>query len=292
MNAHQDLGMADMGVNGVTGPAVIAEGPYRRLFKFHRVAAKYRPSNSSRPTAPPDETYFTAWAQEVIVPELARYKGQQPLAEIWNEPNLAYEWGDQEPDPAYYARMLRAIYPVIKAAVPDAIVVTAGLSTVGTDIFMPNAMDDATFLRGMYDAGAKGYFDAVGTHPYGFGRAPEHGGEILSFRRAEQQQAILAEKGDPGRAMVATEFGWIRNPADSGRPDCLAHPSWNGRAWQVVSPQRQAEYTVRAYQYAYNNWPWMIGMFLFILDWPTGPDGCDQMGYYAIKNQPAEAAFR
>ena len=101
----------------------------------------------------------------------------------------------------------------------------------------------------------------------------------------------MVEKGDPNTPMVASEFGWIRDPAESGRPDCLNDPSWQGREWQRVSAQTQADYTVRAYQYAYHNWPWMLGLFLFNLDWSTGPNGCDQMGYYAIKGQPAEAAF-
>lgn len=291
LDAIQDLGLAQLGVDGVTGPAVIAAGPFRRLFKFHTTPRKYHPNSASR-TAPPEEAFFAAWANEVIVPELVKYKGQQPLAEIWNEPNLYYEWGDKPPDPEYYARMLRAIYPIIKAAVPDATVVTAGLATVGSDQFFPNAMDDATFLRRMYDAGALGSFDAVGTHPYGFGRPPEQGGEILSFRRAETQHAISAEKGDPDRPMVATEFGWLRDPVEAGHPECLSQQDWQNRSFQRVSAQTQADYTVRAYQYAYANWPWMIGLFLFNLDYSTGFDNCDQMGYYSIRNLPAESAYR
>lgn len=289
LNAQQDLGLTQLGADGVTGPAVIAVGNYRRLFKFHPTDPKYHP-NSSKPTAPPEEAYFTAWAND-IARALLPYKGQQPLAEIWNEPNLAYEWGDQPPDPAYYVKMLKALYPIVKAAVPDAVIVTAGLSTVGTDQFSPSAMDDATFLRGIYDNGGRGFFDAVGTHPYGFGYPPEEAGQILSFRRAETQQNIMAQKGDSTTPLVATEFGWIRDPSENGRADCLTDPTWNGRQWQKVSAQTQANYTVRAYQYAYNNWPWMLGMFLFNLDYSTGSNGCDQVGYYAIKNQPAEAAF-
>ncbi|MCB0253255.1 MAG: beta-galactosidase, partial [Anaerolineae bacterium] len=39
-----------------------------------------------------------------------RYKGRIDAIQIWNEPNLAREWGNQPPNPAQYAQMLRASY--------------------------------------------------------------------------------------------------------------------------------------------------------------------------------------
>jgi hypothetical protein len=50
-------------------------------------------------------------------------------------------------------------------------IVSAGLAVNGGA--GDRAMDDVQFLRGMYAAGAKPYFDVLGSHPYGFGYAPE-----------------------------------------------------------------------------------------------------------------------
>ncbi len=46
--------------------------------------------------------------------------------QIWNEPNLAREWGNSPPDPAQYADFLRKAYAAIKRANPNAIVINAG----------------------------------------------------------------------------------------------------------------------------------------------------------------------
>ena len=48
----------------------------------------------------------------------ARYKGRIQAYEIWNEPNLAREWGNKPPDPKGYVQMLSASYKAIKADRP------------------------------------------------------------------------------------------------------------------------------------------------------------------------------
>ena len=59
----------------------------------------------------------------------------------------------RRPNPAAYAQLLKATYPVIKAADPGATVVLGGLTG-----------NDYPFLEGVYAAGGKGSFDAVGVH--------------------------------------------------------------------------------------------------------------------------------
>src|SRR5689334_4955023 len=39
-----------------------------------------------------------------------RYAGRIAAYEVWNEPNLAREWGEQPPDPAGYVALLKACY--------------------------------------------------------------------------------------------------------------------------------------------------------------------------------------
>lgn len=223
--------------------------------------------------------------------------GRGVAYEIFNEPNLTLEWGGAWPDPAYYARLLRAAYPRIKAADSSAIVVTAGLATTGGD--SGAAMNDETFIRRIYDPnsdgnlsdGAKGYFDALGSHPYGFAYPPDHNpaSTPLCFRRAELHHQLMVQYGDGNKPIWATEFGWIIDPAQLGSPCRLS----SDRDWQKVSPQQQADYLVRAYQYACSNWPWMGAMFLFNLDFDVAYwyAECEQMRFYSIYGRPAYTAL-
>ena len=58
-----------------------------------------------------------------------RYQGRIRAYEVWNEPNLAREWGDRLPDPTQYADLMKRCYTSIKAADPNAMVISAGLFT-------------------------------------------------------------------------------------------------------------------------------------------------------------------
>ena len=231
---------------------------------------------------------------------LARYLRGWVLAyEIYNEPNLSGEWGGQPPDPERYAAMLREVYPAIKSADPDALVISAGMATTAGDGGV-TSMDDLEFIRRMYRAGAAGYFDVLGSHPYAFGSSPamESDDGIADFLRPEEQRALMLEFGDDS-PIWATEFGWPIDPAELGREEYLAHPSWAGLSWQVVSQARQAEYLEAAYAYARRNWPWMGVMVLFNLDFSAAPwySEPEPMRYFSIVNpdlsgRPAYASLR
>src|SRR5579871_6779067 len=83
-----------------------------------------------------------------------RYKGRIAAYEVWNEPNLAREWGDEPPDAQAYVALLKASYAAIKRVDPGALVISAGLSPT-TDT-SDDAQPDELYLQNMYAAGAKG----------------------------------------------------------------------------------------------------------------------------------------
>lgn len=234
-------------------------------------------------TAPPREDRLDDWAR--FLTEMARRgRGRVHAYEIWNEPNLNYEWGYQRPDPARFTRMLQRAYPAIKAGDPNAIVVTGGLSTTGNDRNDDVARSDTEYLQAMYAAGVRGFFDALGNHPYGFAYEPEIDPVSVNgraFRRAEQLHAVMLANGD-SRPMWATEFGWVLDPGQFGASCNLGEHDWTRQPERV-----QADYLVRAYQYARANWPWMQALFIFNLDFATDywQGGC-QAGGNAYCNPP------
>lgn len=227
-------------------------------------------------------TDVQSWG-DYVYDVVSRYRGRIAAYQICNEPNLAEMWHKpRHADPGEYVAFLREAYLRAKEADPNCIIVCAGLAVNGGvgDL----AMDDVAFLRGMYAAGARPYFDALGSHPYGFGYAPEDASSnpIHCFRRAEQQHAIMAQHGDGAKPIWLTEFGWIIEPP----LQCYDHDGWPGRWWQRVSAQTQADYLVRAYRFARTHWPWMGVMFVWNMDYNLVPwnDFCDQKGWFAILN--------
>jgi hypothetical protein len=175
----------------------------------------------------------------------SRYKGRIKAYVIWNEPNLAREWGGQRPDPAAYVEMLKLAYVRIKEADPNALVVSAGLAP--TNERSDEAQDDRLFLREMYDAGAAQYFDVLGAHVYGFAYPPEdpHGAhQGLNMARVQDLREIMVAYGDEHKPIWATELGWTTGPSED-------------QAWQRVTLEQQATYLVRAFGSALDQWPWL-----------------------------------
>ncbi len=213
--------------------------------------------------------------------------------EIWNEPNTSQEWGNLCPDPARYTELLRAVYPQIKAADPSAQVVGGAITTVG-ELALPAEchLDDIAFLQQMYSAGARPYFDILSDHPYGFISPPEAavgvgGSNRLIFRRAERHRDIMVQYGDAAKKIWATEMGWAIDPRTEGS-NCPP-PDW----YFVFTPQQQADYMVRAYNYARSYWPWMGAMFVFNFDFNEAPwyENCFAFRFWSVKNRPAQNAL-
>lgn len=237
--------------------------------------------------------------------------GKVEAYEIGNEPNLDWAWsegapGTELPNPAEYTAVLQKAHQCITAIDPTAIIVSGGLATVGPydanadPPAYPNAWNDLKFLQAMYDHDARGYFDALGSHPYGFYFPPEQepGGwadnpiygnmyvDGLAFRRAEQQRAVMLANDDADTPIWATEWGWLLQEAG-----CRSAWEAQGRWWQVVDETTQADYIARAFDYAYDRWPWMGVMFLFNLDFSlsTWYDACDAVRYYAVRHTDSSA---
>ena len=257
-------------------------------------------SGSGDTTAPPDNMDDFGDFMEALA---THARGKIAGYVIWNEPNLPYEWGGNNPNPAQYVPMLQAVYPRIKAADPGALVITAGMATTGggggaacgvgtaialqkvgpftQNLYAAGVMSDLDFICGIYLNGGKDYFDILGSHPYGFaaafGELPSTG---LAFRRVEQQRAVMEAMGDSAKQIWVIEFGWVLHP---GEP-CHNEWDWPDRWWQIVSEEEQATNLRGAYQYAYNNWPWMGVMNFFNLDFATVPwyDYCQPMRFYSV----------
>jgi hypothetical protein len=182
------------------------------------------------PANPNDYAAFVATLARHLGPLVAAY-------EIWNEEDEPRFWTGA-PDPAGYVRLLQAAYPAIKAANPNATVVLGGLTG-----------NDFKFVEGVYQAGGKGYFDAVGVHtdtacnvlsPYSFLRGTDGRMIADSFLAYREVHATMVANGDE-KPIWMTEASWRTTSAvcDEG--------AWAGQKAKGVSEETQAIYLRQAY---------------------------------------------
>ena len=190
----------------------------------------------------------------------ARYADKVQHIIIWNEPNLALEWGYQPPDAGKYTRMLRTVYPLVKAANPDVQVLAGALAPTLAPPGSTDGVNDLTFLQQMYDAGAADFFDVLAIHAYGWHFDPDDPAdpEVINFRRAELQRAIMVRNGDGHKQAMITEGGWND------------HPRWT----RAVRPGQRITYTLRAFAIAAQEWPWLDAICLWVFRFPW-----DQQSY-------------
>jgi hypothetical protein len=127
--------------------------------------------------------------------------------EIWNEPNLAGFWQPQ-PNPHNYTQLLKAAYPAIKSADPNATVLLGGLASLDDN---PKSIEQLSFLKNVYQAGGKSSFDAVATHPYSFPVLPSTNKDWSGWSKmnntTESVRSLMTANGDTTKLVWATEFG-------------------------------------------------------------------------------------
>ncbi|HXF59997.1 MAG TPA: hypothetical protein VNK95_00185 [Caldilineaceae bacterium] len=195
-----------------------------------------------------------------------RYAGQVRYIILWNEPNLTLEWGYAPVDPAKYVALLKVVYPMVKAANPDVQILAGALAPTLAPPGSPDGMNDLAYLQAMYDLGAAPYFDILAIHAYGWYSDPNEPADpaVVNFRRAELLRAIMVANGDGHKPAMITEGGWND------------HPRWT----RAVRPGQRIEYTIRAYQIAAEEWPWMEAVCLWAFRYPW--DAKSYQDYYTF----------
>ena len=230
------------------------------------------PSNS-HPGAPPDD--FSTYG-DFVRRFVQHYRGRVRYIQVWNEPNLSREWGNQPVDPAAYVELLKVAYQAAKSADPNVVILSAPLAiTLGEAHPEPgkwSAMNDLQFLEEMYQAGAAGYFDILSANAFGMDRSPEDPADpnVLNFQRVTLQREIMEEHGDGGKAIWFNEYGW--NAAPASFPDSKL-------IWKRVSEEEQAAYTLRGIEIARSQWPW-AGVFNIWYFRQVGNISADDAEYY------------
>jgi O-antigen ligase len=178
------------------------------------------------------------------------FNGRIAAYQVWDEPNISSGWLDQYPDAIGYTRLLRETSIQLRRADPQALVVSAALAP--TSESGPLNINEPDFLRQMYRAGARDFFDALGAEPFGFWTGPDDRRidvSTLNFSRIVLLREVMQANGDSGKAIWATAFGWnaqgaVDSPYGSDTAD------------------KQSARTFEAIRRARDEWPW-LGPLMF-----------------------------
>lgn len=199
--------------------------------------------------APKDPDQFAGFARRAV----ERYR---PLGvrhwEVWNEPNKSVVW-KPKPNLDRYATLLIRTSAQIRAADPGATVITGGTAPA-SDTADGRDLSPITFVRGLYQRGAREAFDAVSHHPYAFQYPLDTDAEWNAWRATERIHEVMRANGDGHKQIWATEVG-----APTGTDPAYA-----------VSEARQAEVLAEQLQ-AWARWPFTGPFFIFSVR-DTGDD--------------------
>ncbi len=136
---------------------------------------------------------------------IERLRGSVTTWQMWNEPNHQ-EFSMPRPNPDLYTAMLKSAYVAAKASDPNSLVITGGTSPAG-DAADGTDYSPVTWLRNLYARGARGYFDAVGHHPYMFPTNPLNAAPWNAFTQTQFLYDVMVENGDANKKVWGTEMG-------------------------------------------------------------------------------------
>jgi hypothetical protein len=194
------------------------------------------------------------------------FRGRVHHIIIWNEPNLSQEWGYRPVDPAGYTELLRQSYLAAKEANPDVQILGGALAPTLAPAGSEWGMNDLDYLQAMYDAGAADYFDVLAVHAYGwtFDVDEPASADAVNFSRVTLVRELMERNGDAGKQIMITEGGWND------------HPRWT----KAVRPFQRTANTIRGYEKALEEWPWVDAVCLWAFRYPR-PAGTYQ-DYYTF----------
>ena len=221
---------------------------------------------------PPDDLSDYGDYVNVVV---TRYRGRIRFYQIWNEPNIYPEWGNQKVDPIGYSALLCEAYQAVKNADPEAVVISGAMApTVELGTWNPgyrgNNMMDVVFLQRIYDTGAGECFDIMAVNDYMLWSGPTDRRmrvTQVNYSRPLWVRDVMVANGDADKPI------WISEMNSNAVPEDL-DPRF-GR----VTLDQQARYAPLAYDRIQREWPW-VGVTTMWFFKPVSDELRDQPFYF------------
>ncbi len=257
--------------------ALVEQYDLKMLVRLDNPPAWSRGNPDIGSLAPPDELQdFVNYA--VAVAE--RYQGRLHYYQVWNEPNIYPEWGEQFVNPEAYTELLCRTYDMLKSVDPQIVVITGAVApTIALDGM--NVMD-MVFLQRMYDAGAGDCFDVLAAQGYGLNSGPTDRRmrtTSVNYGRHQYLRDVMVANDDAHKAVWITEAAWNPQPEEPGIVTSLYG------SFGIVTEQQAAHYMPLAYQRAQEEWPWVGPIFYWFFKRPSDSE-INQSWYYFRMVEP------
>ena len=213
-----------------------------------------------------------------------RYKGRIRYWQIWNEPNIFPEWGNQRANPEDYAKLLCLAHGRLKTLDPNNVVIAAALSpTIGQDGggYPGGGLSDLVFMQRMYGAGAGACFDIAAAQGYGLFSGPDdHRTNPLMTNVARHMliRDIMVRNGDARKPIWLAEANWN---APTAGADAIAGYGMFG----LASLEDQARFMPQLYTRAKRDWPW-VGVIAVWFFKPADDSERNQAKFYFRMVEP------
>jgi len=210
------------------------------------------PDTAGGAVAPPDDFQdFVNYA--VAVAE--RYQGRITHYQIWNEPNIYPEWGEQFADPVAYTELLCRTHDALKEVDPDIVVISGAIApTISLDGFF--GYQDVLYLQNMYGAGAGDCFDVLSAQGYGLFSGPTDRRTRLTtvnYARHTLYRDLMVANGDEHKPIWISEAAWNAVGDAELPPEQISDYDRFG----VNTRDEAARWMPIAYERAQQEWAWI-----------------------------------
>lgn len=230
--------------------------------------------------APPDDLAdFVNYATAVA----SRYKGRISHYQIWNEPNIYPEWGNNPIDPAGYVDLLCRTYRALKEVDPDIVVISGAIApTIALD--GTRDLSDLVFLQALYDQGGGDCFDVLSAQGYGLRSGPTDRrlrATSVNVARHSYYRDIMVRNGDAHKPIWLSEAAWNATLDAELPPEQI---SLYG-AYGSVTEEQAARYMPIFYERIQQEWPW-VGNVMYWFFTRKDPFEANQAFYYFRMVEP------
>lgn len=252
----------------------------RLMARLSNPPAWSRADPNSGDNAPPDDLQdFVNYAVAVA----QRYRGRISHYQIWNEPNIYPEWGNNPIDPAGYRDLLCRAYSALKAVDPDIVIISAAIAPT---IAMDGARDlnDLVFLQALYDQGGGDCFDVLSAQGYGLRSGPTDRrlrATSVNVARHTYYRDIMVRNGDASKPIWFSEAAWNATLDADLPPEQISLYGNYGN----VTQQQAARYMPMLYDRVQQEWPW-VGNVMYWFFTRKDPFEADQAFYYFRMAEP------
>lgn len=210
-------------------------------------------------TGPNDYSELAAAVKRVFE-QLPLKKGVPIYVEVFNEPNLRFEWGGNMPNPREYGHLLVQVADALRSIGDPRIRVMNGALSPGGDYHHLKFLE--TMLKTVPES--LWAFDVWASHPYPYNHPPEyniHDGTAVyrehTIDSYMQELKIIERFGRKDTKVILTETGYeLGNEFYTEK----LSPSEN---FPAITEELRADYTVRAYRDYWSKWPEIIAVCPF-----------------------------